>query len=83
VPEMVAERTVGLVSLLRERFIERITTGKRPLELCDPGRRSSSPTERASEPEERGGPVDCPRSGDALEGGENVLCGSIPRTPFR
>ncbi len=27
-PEMVAERTVGLVSLLRERFIEAITTGK-------------------------------------------------------
>jgi hypothetical protein len=37
-PEMVAHRTVGLVSLLRERFTEYITTGiRRPLELCESG----------------------------------------------
>jgi hypothetical protein len=37
-PEMVAERTVGLVRLDRERFIDDITTGRRPLRLCEPGR---------------------------------------------
>ena len=36
-PEMVAERTVGLVSLERERFIERIMANRRSLGLCEPG----------------------------------------------
>lgn len=40
-PEMVAERTVGFVSLLRERFIERITARRRPLRARGPDRRSS------------------------------------------
>lgn len=39
-PEMVAERTVGLVSLPRARFIERITA-RRLFGLCEPGRESS------------------------------------------
>ena len=41
-PEMVAERTVGLVSLGRGRFIECITARRRaPSRLCEPGRGSS------------------------------------------
>ena len=45
-PEMVAEGTVGLVSLPRERFIERITARRRPFGLCEPGRGSSREGER-------------------------------------
>jgi hypothetical protein len=37
-PEMVAERAVGLVSLLRECFIEHIMAHRRSLGLCEPGR---------------------------------------------
>ncbi|CAN5142413.1 MAG: hypothetical protein M3Q62_07705 [Actinomycetota bacterium] len=39
-PEMVAERFVGLVSLDRERFIERIMNRNRQLELRDSGQGS-------------------------------------------
>jgi hypothetical protein len=41
-PEMVADRTVGLVSLNRERFIECITVRRASSRLCEPGRGSSS-----------------------------------------
>ena len=41
-PEMVAYCTLGLVSLLRERFIEVITSRRRPLELWETGGVTSS-----------------------------------------
>jgi hypothetical protein len=49
-PEMVAERTVGLVSLNRGCFIERITTTRRRAlrHREEPGRGSSSPLQEES-----------------------------------
>ena len=44
-PEMVAERTVGLVSLDRGFFIERITTSRRALRHREEPGRGSSPQE--------------------------------------
>jgi hypothetical protein len=44
-PEMVAERTVGLVSLDRGFFIERITTRRRALRHREEPGRGSSPQE--------------------------------------
>lgn len=44
-PEMVAERTIGLVSLLRERFIQRLMAGRRLNTRGGSGRGSSSPRE--------------------------------------
>ena len=54
-PEMMAERTIGLVSLLRERFIQVITARRRRgRELWELGL-VSAPRGRV-EPQERGGP---------------------------
>jgi hypothetical protein len=69
-PEMVAERTVGLVSLLRERFIEHITARRRlvtpselgwGLSLCEDEQSWRSEQDR------------CPHRGDdALEGDASI-----------
>jgi hypothetical protein len=64
-PEMVAERTVGLVSLDRERFIEGIMARtRRALTLCEPDWGSSP---RESERSWRSEENRCPRGDDALE----------------